>query len=60
MTLFNVPAEELAQTYARIGEALQDGTLKPVVGREFPLEDAAEAHRTLFDERAHGKIVLIV
>jgi NADPH2:quinone reductase len=60
MTLWNVPAEELAQIYTRIGQALEDGTLKPVVGREFPLEDAAEAQRTLFEERAHGKVVLIV
>jgi NADPH:quinone reductase len=60
MTLFNVPADELAQIYSRIGEALEDGTLKPVVGREFPLEDAADAHRTLFEERAHGKVVLVV
>jgi NADPH2:quinone reductase len=60
MTLWNVTAEELTQIHERIGEALREGTLTPVVGREFPLEDAAEAHRTLLGSSALGKMVLAV
>jgi NADPH2:quinone reductase len=59
MTLWNATAGEAAQIHDRIGQALTDGTLRPVVGREFPLEDAAEAHRTLMESPAHGKVVLI-
>jgi NADPH2:quinone reductase len=45
-----------------IGELLplwENGTLKPLVGSTFRLEDAPEAHR-LIDERRHvGKVVLV-
>ena len=45
-----------------IGELMplwQAGTLKPLVGSTFRLEDAADAHR-LIDERRHvGKVVLV-
>jgi len=37
----------------------QDGAVRPVVGATFPLEQAAEAHRSI-DERRHlGKVVLV-
>ena len=38
---------------------LANGTLKPVVGREFPLADAARAHEAVMAAGAHGKIVLV-
>lgn len=60
MTLWNVPPQELAEIYSQIGHALTDGALRPVVGREFPLDDAAEAHRALFEDGAQGKIVLVM
>ena len=44
------------------GELLElwsSGAIKPVVGAEFPLADAADAHR-LIEERKHvGKVVLV-
>jgi NADPH2:quinone reductase len=60
VSLWNLTAEEQAQIHERIGQALQDGTVRPIVGREFSLQDAADAHRALFDAPARGKIVLIV
>jgi NADPH2:quinone reductase len=38
---------------------LANGTLTPVVGREFPLADAAKAQDAVMAPGAHGKIVLI-
>lgn len=36
-----------------------DGTFKPVIDRTFPLEQAADAHRTMADRRQFGKLVLV-
>jgi NADPH2:quinone reductase len=35
------------------------GRLRVVVGRKYPLREAAEAHRALEGRRSHGKIVLL-
>jgi NADPH:quinone reductase len=37
---------------------LENGTLRPVIGKEFPLSEAAEAHRAVMESGAMGKIVL--
>ncbi len=58
MLLFNTPPEQLAEAHAAIVAGLRDGVLKPVVGRELPLEEAPRAHETLMAPGAHGKIVL--
>ena len=60
MTLFNVSPADLAMIHADLGAGLRDGSLKPVVGREFPLTDAAKAHEfILAPGGAQGKVVLI-
>jgi len=38
---------------------LANGTLRPVVGRELPLKDAALAHTAVMEPGAYGKIVLL-
>lgn len=38
---------------------LFDGTFRPVVGRTYPLAEAADAHRALESAQVFGKIVLI-
>lgn len=59
MTLFNASAEELASIHAALVAGLENRTLRPVVGREFALGDAAEAHRAVMEESAYGKVVLL-
>jgi NADPH2:quinone reductase len=38
---------------------LENETLRPVIGKEFPLAQAPEAHRAVMDSGAYGKIVLL-
>ena len=38
----------------------RDGAIRPVVGAEFPLADAAAAHELIGSRRSTGKVVLIV
>jgi NADPH2:quinone reductase len=53
------PEKELAGIHAALVAALENGSLKPVIGRELPLAEAARAHQLLMEPGAHGKIVLI-
>ncbi len=59
MTLFNISDPDMASINAYMVAGLANGTLKPVVGREFPLADAAKAHDAVMAAGAHGKIVLV-
>jgi len=59
MTLFNVTDDEFVEMHAALGSGLENGTLNPVVGREFPLADAARAHEAVMAPGALGKIVLL-
>jgi NADPH2:quinone reductase len=59
MTLFNISDPDMASINAYMVAGLANGTLKPIVGREFPLADAARAHDAVMAAGAHGKIVLV-
>ena len=59
MLLPNAAAEDLAEAHAAIGTGLRDGSLRPVVGRELPLAEAARAHRHLMERPSLGKLVLV-
>jgi NADPH2:quinone reductase len=59
MVLPNATAPDLAAIYRALGEQLADDRISPVVGRNFPLASAAEAHRAVMAPNARGKIVLI-
>jgi NADPH2:quinone reductase len=59
MTLFNVTECEFNEIHAALAAGLANGTLKPVIGREMPLAEAARAHEAVMEPGAHGKIVLI-
>ena len=58
MTLFNASEEDLKSIHGQIFEGLQNGTLKPVIGRELPLAEAARAHAAVMEPGSYGKIVL--
>jgi NADPH:quinone reductase len=59
MTLFNATDGELADIHAALATGLENGTLRPVVGREMKLSDAAKAHVAVLEAGAYGKIVLV-
>lgn len=59
MTLFNATDAELRAIHAALAAGLENGTLKPVVGRRFPLAEAPKAHEAVMAAGSHGKIVLL-
>lgn len=60
MSLLYATPDELAVIHAALGKGLKEGVFKPVVGREMPLAQAAQAQDTVMaPSGAHGKIVLI-
>lgn len=59
MRLPNASPADLAAAHAAIGVGLAEGRLRPVVGRELPLAEAARAHREVITGPAAGKIVLV-
>lgn len=59
MVLPNTPPAEMASIHAALVAGLENGTLRPVIGKEFPLAEAAQAHRAVMGPGAVGKIVLV-
>src|SRR5262249_48093106 len=58
MTLFNATEPELQSIHRAIYTGLENGILRPIVGKEFPLEEAAAAHVAVLESGAYGKILL--
>jgi NADPH2:quinone reductase len=59
MVLPNTPPTELASIHAALVAGLEQGTLRPVIGKELSLSEAAQAHRAVMEPGATGKIVLV-
>ncbi len=59
LALPNAPEDDMASIHAALGAGLANGTLRPVVGQEMPLKDAARAHAAVLAPGAYGKIVLL-
>jgi len=60
MSLVNATLEELKGIHAALYAGLANGTLRPIVGKEMPLAEAAQAHiEVMKSSGAYGKIVLI-
>ncbi|HET8676161.1 MAG TPA: NADPH:quinone reductase [Blastocatellia bacterium] len=59
MTLMNVSDVERAGIHAALVAGLENNTLRPVVGRQFKLAEAARAHEAVLEPGAYGKIVLM-
>ena len=57
--LFNASADELLSIHAALEAGLVNGTLRPVIGQQFALADAARAHVAILRPGATGKIVLV-
>ena len=58
-TLWAATEAESAEIHAAIAAGLENGTLRPIVGKELPLKDAPQAHIDVMAPGAFGKIVLI-
>jgi NADPH2:quinone reductase len=58
-TLWAITPEEEADIHAGLIAGLEDGTLRPVVGKELPMDEAARAHKEILEPGAAGKIVLV-
>ena len=58
-TLWRITEAEDKEIHAGIVAGLEDGTLRPIVGKELPLAEAARAHKEVMEPGAFGKIVLV-
>jgi NADPH2:quinone reductase len=58
-TLWAITPAEEADIHAGLFAGLENGTLRPVVGKELPLAEAARAHKEILEPGSAGKIVLI-
>lgn len=59
LALWGIPGDEIRRAHAAIIAGLESGALNPVVSREMPLAEAAQAHVAVMEPGAHGKIVLV-
>jgi NADPH:quinone reductase len=58
-TLWGITPSEEADIHAGIFAGLENGTLRPIVGKELPLAESARAHKEILEPGSAGKIVLI-
>ena len=58
-TLWAITPEEEGDIHAGLLAGLENGTLRPVVGKEVPLAEAARAHKEILEPGSAGKIVLV-
>ncbi len=58
-TMWAITPKEEAEIHAGLIAGLENGTLRPVVGKELPLAEAARAHKEILEPGAAGKIVLV-
>lgn len=58
MSLMHLTDTERGDIHQALGAGLENRTLRPVVGKGFPFEDAAKAHVEVIEGKSYGKIVL--
>jgi NADPH2:quinone reductase len=59
LLVFNASEDELVRIHAALGAGFENGSLSPVIGKEFQLSQAVEAHRAVMQSGAYGKIILV-
>lgn len=57
--LWGLTEAEENEVHAGLLAGLENGTLRPIVGKELPLAEAARAHKEVLEPGAFGKIVLV-
>jgi len=58
-SLWAVQPAEIAEIHAGLIAGLENGTLRPVVGKQLALAEAARAHKEILEPGAAGKLVLV-
>jgi NADPH2:quinone reductase len=58
-TLWGTTETEAREIDGALAAGLENGTMRPIVGRELPLGQAARAHQDVLAPGAFGKIVLV-
>jgi len=59
-TLWDITSAEEADIHAGLIAGLENGTLRPVVGKELLLAEAVRAHKEILEPGSAGKIVLTI
>jgi NADPH:quinone reductase len=59
MSLWNATPDDVTSIHYALVAGLENQTLRPVIGQEIPLAEAARAHKAVMEPGAYGKIVLI-
>jgi len=58
-TLWAAQPAEVTEIHAALFAGLENGTLRPVVGKKLPLAEASRAHKEIMEPGAVGKMVLV-
>jgi NADPH2:quinone reductase len=58
-TLWAAQPAETAEIHAGLYAGLENGTLRPVVGKQFTLAEAVRAHKEILEPGASGQIILV-
>lgn len=59
MVLMSMSSADAEQIHHALYAGLENGTLRPVVGKKFALADAPKAHEEVVQPGAYGKIVIL-
>lgn len=59
LSVYTASREELSRRSSEVFEWIREKKLKVRIGAEFPLKDAAQAHRDLESRKTTGKVLLI-
>ena len=59
MSLWNTPEGDAQSIHAALVAGMENGTLRPVVGKEMLLAEAPRAHKEIVEPGAYGKTVLL-
>jgi NADPH2:quinone reductase len=57
--LWGISEADEADVHAALFAGLENGTVRPIVGKELPLGEAVRAHKEILETGAHGKIILV-
>lgn len=57
--LWGISEADEADVHAGLYSGLDNGTVRPIVGKELPLGEAARAHKEILESGAHGKMILV-